>query len=154
MEGVSMEQSFCYNHVLQLYVKDTCLEELGNEGSCSPLLSSASVRAVAHLFHCLRTGITVFPFLVVVSTTWNHECGSVVIPFLPWEDPSLGLFCPARPLQPGLQSSFMLFMLQWTWVHAHLVRDLLAGPLPLWVCVFQKPSNCPSRLEPSSQPHL
>ena len=72
MEGVSMEQSFCYNHVLQLYVKDTCLEELGNEGSCSPLLSSASVRAVAHLFRCLRTGITVFPFLVVVSTTWNH----------------------------------------------------------------------------------
>ena len=100
-----------------------------------------------------NNGFSLLSHLVVVSTTWNHECGSVVIPFLPWEDPSLRLFHPAQPLQPGLQSSFMLFMLQWTWVHVHLVRGLPTGPLPLWVCVLQKSSNWPSRLEPSSQPH-
>ena len=90
-----------------------------------------------------NNGFSFLRHLVVVSTTWNHECGSVVIPFLPWEDPSLGLFRPARPLQPGLQSSFVLFMLQWTWVHVHGLRGLLAGSLPLWVCVLGSPLTAP-----------
>lgn len=154
MEGVSMEQSFCYNHVLQLYVKDTVLrswEMKGRVHLCCHL--PLSEQWPTSSFVKRNDGFSLLSHLVVVSTAWNHECGSVVIPFLPWEDPSLGLSRPAQPLQPGLQPSFLLFILQWTWVRVHLVRGLPTGPLPLWVCVLRKSSNWPSRLESSSQPH-
>ena len=100
------------------------------------------VRACSDFFPCLSDGITFLPPYVtrlLWMTPWNHECGRVVIPFLPRVDTSVALDCFGLPLRPGLQPSFVLLMLPWTLIprsHSSLLTVCLLSSVFMLAAVY------------------